>query len=195
MNLRSRATAIAGTAALALATLGGVAVAQSPTAPAAPIGDPAAIDETGTSPAPQDREDENGEQDPALDGTVAVDETTLPDDDEAAEEQALADLPGVTVSAERAETAALDAVGSGSGSGSVTENELGNENGFAVWEVEVTASDGTTKEVKVDAGDGSVLATEDEESEGIEGPEDAEGTEGPEGAEAPEDEEAATPAK
>lgn len=191
MNLRSRATAIAGTAALALATLGGVAVAQSPTAPAAPTGDPAAIDETGTSPAPQDREDENGEQDPALDGTVAVDETTLPDDDEAAEEQALADLPGVTVSAERAETAALDAVGSGS----VTDSELGNENGFAVWEVEVTASDGTTKEVKVDAGDGSVLTTEDEESEGAEGPEDAEGTEGPEGAEAPEGEEAATPAK
>lgn len=161
MNLRSRATAIAGTATLGIAALAGVAVAQSPAAPAT---DPAARDEAAE------------EQDPALGGSVTVDESTLPEGDEAAEEQALADLPGVTVTAEQAETAAVDAVGGGS----VTDSELGDENGFAVWEVEVTAADGTMKEVKVDAGDGSVLATEDEEAD--EGTED-ESAEGPEGAE------------
>jgi uncharacterized membrane protein YkoI len=50
----------------------------------------------------------------------------------------------------------------------VKDAELGNENGFVVWEVEVQASDGTLQEVKVDAGNGQVLAQEAEEPEGSE---------------------------
>jgi uncharacterized membrane protein YkoI len=61
----------------------------------------------------------------------------------------------------------------------VKEAELGDENGFVVWEVEVQASDGTFQEVKVDAGNGQILAQEAEDdggSEDNEGPEAGEAT-------------------
>lgn len=166
MKFRSRTSAIAGAATLSLAALGGVAVAQSTPAPA---------ETTATQ-----------EQEPELNGTVPVDEAALPEGDEAAESQALADLASVT--ALQAESAALDAVPGGTVAGS----ELGDENGFAVWEVDVMAVDGTHKEVKVDAGDGSVLATEDDDDEGgqeeAEGSETGEANEPPETSEGPEDE-------
>jgi uncharacterized membrane protein YkoI len=68
-----------------------------------------------------------------------------------------------------AEKAALDAV-----PGTVKDAELGNENGFVVWEVEVQASDGTLQEVKVDAGNGQILAQEAEDDEGSEANEEPE---------------------
>lgn len=45
-------------------------------------------------------------------------------------------------------------------SGAIT---LDDEDGFVVWEAEVTQKDGRVVEVLIDAGDGSVLAQETEE--------------------------------
>lgn len=72
---------------------------------------------------------------------------------EAAEAARLAPL--ATVAKAQAERAALAEV-----PGTVTAVELGNENGNLVWEVDVTAKDGTQHEVKVDAGNGTVLIAE-----------------------------------
>jgi uncharacterized membrane protein YkoI len=47
--------------------------------------------------------------------------------------------------------------------GKVIETEPDEENGFLVWNVEVSAKDGTTSEVAVDAGNGKVLAIDPED--------------------------------
>jgi uncharacterized membrane protein YkoI len=49
--------------------------------------------------------------------------------------------------------------------GKVIETELENENGFLVWEVKSIAQDGSLTEVYIDAGNGKVLAMEQEEAE------------------------------
>lgn len=54
---------------------------------------------------------ETEEREPAYQGRVPVDESTLPEGDEAAEEQALTDLAAVT--REQAESAAVEAAGRG----------------------------------------------------------------------------------
>lgn len=84
--------------------------------------------------------------------TIPVDESTLPQD-EAAEAAALASL--ATVSQSNAESAALAAV-----SGTVVKSELGNENGFVVWSIEIRDGAGTTHDVTIDAGNGQVLGTQ-----------------------------------
>jgi len=75
-----------------------------------------------------------------------------------------------TVSEQQAVDAATAAV-----TGTPGQVSLGDENGYVVWEVEVTQADGTVTEVKVDAGDGTVLAQEAGEQEGAEGQEDGAG--------------------
>lgn len=100
--------------------------------------------------------DETGpdEQEPNHAGaaTIAVDESTLPED-EAAEASALAGL--ATVSQADAEAAALATV-----TGEVVQAELDNENGFVVWSIEVRDSAGTIHDVKIDAGNAAVLGTD-----------------------------------
>jgi uncharacterized membrane protein YkoI len=76
-----------------------------------------------------------------------------------------------------AEEAALGAV-----PGEVTETELENEGGSAVYEVEVAGKDGKLREVTVDAGNGRVLGQEMEEEEVFEEDNDSE-DEGSEDAE------------
>jgi uncharacterized membrane protein YkoI len=49
--------------------------------------------------------------------------------------------------------------------GKVIETELENDNGFLVWEVKSIAQDGSLTEVYIDAGNGKVLAMEQEEAE------------------------------
>jgi uncharacterized membrane protein YkoI len=139
-----------GAAAAAVLTLGGGAAiaAQNP------------AETTGTEGAKQE------EQDPNIKGSIAA-----PAENEAAESIQLEGLAKIDQAA--AEKAALDAV-----PGTVKDAELGNENGFVVWEVEVQASDGTLQEVKVDAGNGQILAQEAENDEG------SEANEGPEAGEA-----------
>jgi len=103
---------------------------------------------------------------------------------EAAESQTLQSLTKIDQAA--AEKAALGAV-----PGTAKAAELGNENGFVVWEVEVASQDGTPQEVKVDAGNGKVLAQEAEDAKGSE---QGEANEANEGSEANEAREAGTTA-
>jgi len=160
-------------AALGALLIGGVSVAVAnnhgtPTdAPAVNAEEPAGGSDTdtleegdqtgGDSEAAEDTEaDEAGpeEQEPNYAGTatIAVDESTMPED-EAAEAAVLAGL--ATVSQADAEAAALAAV-----SGDIMQAELDNENGFVVWSIEVRDAAGTVHDVKIDAGNAAVLGAE-----------------------------------
>ncbi len=131
----------------------------------------------GTALAAQNNATE-ATNDTNIKGTVAA-PAEKGGEDEAAEAKRLEGMAKVDRAA--AEKAALQTV-----PGTAKDAELGDENGYVVWEVEVQASDGTLKEVKVDAGNGQVLAQESEEDEGSEANEAAEGPEGSEANEAPE---------
>lgn len=75
------------------------------------------------------------------------------DKGEKAESAQLASLAKVDQA--QAEQAALAKV-----PGTATAAELGNENGNVVWEIDVKGQDGAQHEVKVDAGNGTVLMAE-----------------------------------
>lgn len=98
-----------------------------------------------------------GDHEPAYSSSV-----TAPEGAEGqSEEQEAAALQGfATVSADDARTAALAAV-----HGTAADPELEDENGNVVWGVEVTKADGTVTDVKIDAGNGKVLAQEAEDAE------------------------------
>ena len=64
--------------------------------------------------------------------------------------------------------------------GTAAQPELENENGSVVYGVEVTKADGTVVDVKVDAGNGEVLAREADGPDG-EGHEDGDGPESADG--------------
>lgn len=116
-------------------------------------------------------EQESGE--PTYTGSVTVPADNEADgqeteDSEAAEAAALESL--ATLTPAEAEQAAVAAV-----PGTVAQTELDNENGFVVYSVEITGTDGSVTEVKVDAGNGAVLAQEtgedDDPSEAADQPE------------------------
>ena len=86
-----------------------------------------------------------GDDDLSRPGSLTVDERTLPEDD-AAEREALAGL--ATVDQAAAGAAAAESLGGGD----VVRAELEEEAGFVVWDVLVSAGDGTLREVTVDAG-------------------------------------------
>lgn len=103
-------------------------------------------------------------QEPSINGTLLAppDETANGTDVELSEAEEAASLEGLaTVSPEQATAAALTAV-----PGTAGETTLEDEDGFVVYEVQVTAADGSVFEVIVDAGDGRVLAQEVDEPEG-----------------------------
>lgn len=108
-----------------------------------------------TDPAPASTEADDV-QDPQLDGSIKVDE--IDGESEADETSRLADQ--ATVSEAEAADAATKAH-----PGEINDSELGNENGSLVWEFDVTQADGSTLEMKVDAGNGSVLAADANEVE------------------------------
>jgi len=82
-------------------------------------------------------------------------------DDTAAEAAESAALEGLAqVTPEEATAAALKAV-----PGTAAAAQLENENGYVVYGIEVTAADGTVIDVKIDAGDGAVLAQDAADSE------------------------------
>ena len=117
--------------------------------------------------------------------SVTVDDTA----EAANEEQENADLQKLAkISADDAAKAATSAV-----PGTAGTPQLENDNGNVVYEVEVTATDGTVTEVKVDPGTGDVLAQEidDDSDEADDDNEANEGSEANEGAETAPD---ATPA-
>lgn len=142
-----------------LALIGGTAVvglgaANATTVPAAPPVE-----------ATQDNAENGEQQEPKLNGSISVPEsaTEQSEADESAQLEALS-----TIDVKAAEAAAT---GSVAGS-SVVFTELGDENGSLVYEVTVKDGAGVLTEVKVDAGDASVLATEAGEDEAAEGAED-----------------------
>lgn len=110
-------------------------------------------------------------------GSPYTSSVTVPDSgtEGAAEGAALAAAAKITPDAAKA--AALAAV-----PGTAGKVELENENGNVVFGVEVTTAGGSRVDVKVDAGNGKVLAQEADDQEGTD-------TEAPDAAETP-----ATPA-
>lgn len=166
MAIHTKRNAIIAGVAAVVAGLGitGAAAAQNgPSDPAGQAEEQQDPSFTGSVPAPQDGKDDESES----------------KDGESAEAKALEGL--ATISADDATAEALAEV-----PGTAGNVELGDENGFVVYSVEVTGADGTVTDVKVDAGNGKVLAQETgEESEAGEGSEadEAPGAEQPEGSE------------
>lgn len=151
MKLNSKRTIVGGALAGMLAIgVAGVALAAANAAPAPGGSGGTSTQEqeqsyTGSVPAPQEGvETEDGPE--TVDGGAA----------EADESAALESL--ATITPEEATTAALAAV-----PGTAGAAELDSENGYVVYSVPITGADGTTVEVKIDAGNASVLAQETDE--------------------------------
>lgn len=158
--------AIATGALVTALALGGTGVAVATTgAASAPANttnseqDPGYV---GTIPAPNDGTADTEEADGAegaeaaegTEGAEGADDSAA----EAAQSTALESLAKVTP--EEATAVALKAV-----SGTAAAAQLENENGFVVYGIEVTTADGTVIDVKIDAGDGTVLAQDTADSE------------------------------
>lgn len=184
MNLTTKRTVAVGALVTGLALGGaGIAMAANEPAPglipgASTAADPAAGADAEANEAPgteqddateneapgteQDEgtENEDGAQDPSFTGTVPAppdgENGTETDDGEAGEAQEAKALePLATTTAQEAAAAAIAAV-----PGTAGAVELEDENGYVVYNVEVTGTDGTIVEVMVDAGNGSVLGQE-----------------------------------
>ena len=95
------------------------------------------------------------EQLPSYDSSIRVDDAQYKGLSEAEEAAALAGLATVTL--EQAKAAALEA----NPGATVVKMELGNENGALVYEVELDNG----LDVKVDAGNGTILHTEQEDTD------------------------------
>ena len=119
-------------------------------------------------------------QEPAY--TSSVTTIDVENDNEADEASALAGSAKIT--ADEARNAALAAV-----PGTAGEVELENENGNVVYGVEITDASGATYDIKVDAGNGTVLAQEADDADEGEDDDADEGSESNDDAdEGPEDE-------
>lgn len=164
MSIKDRSKRIvAGGAAAVGLTLGVAALAGAATSPA-------------QQPVPPTADQEA--QDPNLNGSIQA-----PEDESASEADEAKALEGLAkVSAADAEQAALATVPGGTVLGSALEND----NGSVIYEVDMTDANGKAVEVKVDAGNGAVLAQENDGSEAEDASEANEGPEADEANEAPE---------
>jgi uncharacterized membrane protein YkoI len=113
--------------------------------------------------------DAQEEQEPAIKGTIPAPEAKG-EENKATETKRLEGLAKIDKAA--AEKAALDAV-----PGEVQKTELNDEDGFVVYDVDVLGKDGKTTELKVDAGDATILAQETEDNDDRGGAGDNEGDE------------------
>ncbi|GMQ86099.1 MAG: hypothetical protein BMS9Abin07_1671 [Acidimicrobiia bacterium] len=130
------------------------------------VGIAAAATGGGSAPAAP-AEDSTEIQEPAYTGSVQApaEDETLTEAEETSELEGLA-----KITAEEAASKASAAV-----PGDVTQVELDNENGTVVYSVEITDDAGGEIDVKVDAGDGTVLdqqADDDESDEADEADDD-----------------------
>jgi uncharacterized membrane protein YkoI len=145
--MNTRIVAILGTtAALALAVIGTTALAGSPPPPASPAASPQ-IPKTGRTGATETQE-------PAYTSSVQAPTETGNEQSEAAESAALASL--AKISEAEARNAALARFPGAT----IQKASLQDENGNVVWTVELTDANKSAQEVKVDAGNGAILATE-----------------------------------
>ena len=156
-RLKHRNKAVVAGLATAVVLAGGVGVAAA-------SGSSGTSDEPKVNSRAEGTDDAEGteEQEPKLNGSIQVKEDEVAGESEQEESARLSDK--AEVSEQDAKAAALAAVGGGT----VTDSELGNENGSLIWEIEVTKTDGSQVEVKVDAGNGTVLAQEAEDEDGTE---------------------------
>lgn len=121
--------------------------------------------------AMDDKNEMDEKNEPTLNGSIKVKDNDKDDTkedttaSEAAEAEQYAGLAKIT------EAEAIKAAEAKVG-GSATKAELGNENGSLIYEVHIG-----NQEVKVDAGNGNVLAVENDDNEGPEADEGDEGTE------------------
>ena len=156
---------LVGAVTAAVLVLGGGAALAAGLAPETTVEDQEESSVNGSVKAPAEQDE--GQENEAVE-----------DQQEQAEDRQIEGLAKIDQA--EAEKAALDAV-----PGTVEDAELGDENGYVVWELEVTADDGSTHDILVDAGNGKVLAQgADEENEGAEANEPSEGAEASEEAEA-----------
>jgi uncharacterized membrane protein YkoI len=145
MRKRTIAT-LATTAALALGVIGTQAYAETPPPSAPPTGQPQAPKPAGTKTETQE---------PKINGTIpAPKDAAGAETSEANETAALAALAKVSeADARKAALAKFPGA-------TITKASLGDENGFVVWNIELTDASKASQEVKIDAGSGAVLAVE-----------------------------------
>lgn len=147
MNAKIKRAVVAGGIVTGLA-LGGTGVAMAATTGAAPQEQHPTYVGSVTSPG------DAGDDTETAEGTGLDRSESEGADSTAAEaDESKALQPLATVTADEATAAALSAIPGTAGSA-----ELENENGYVVYGVEITATDGTVTDVKVDAGNGTVLA-------------------------------------
>lgn len=140
-NRKTLLGALAGLALIGGSAAVGLSAANASTTPPAPV--------TQSTP---DNESNGEYQDPKLNGSTTVPEAA----GEQSDAQESAQLAGLAkIDAKTAEAAAVTAVPGAS----VVSSDLGDENGFLVYEVAVKDGAGTLSEVRVDAGNATVLAT------------------------------------
>lgn len=172
MSPRKTTPKIIGASLAGLALLGGLAVAGTAVASAQPA--PTSAHSATSTTSGTDTTGQNGEQG-GVTGTLKAPAET-PGQSEQEQGAALQAIAKVTRA--DAEKAALAAV-----PGTVTSSTLGDENGWVIFEVTVKDAKGASTEVKVDAGNGRVLAHEAADAKGSEANEPAGQKDGPEGAE------------
>lgn len=166
MNLTTKAVA-ASVLVTGLAFGGvGIAAATGSATPSTTATTAANPEEQAEAPGQEDdeateSESGNEEQDPSYTGSITAPEGSDPEgsdtegsDSEASEAEEAKGLQSLaTITPEQAAAAALAVV-----PGTAGDVELDNENGFVVYSVEVTGADGSIVDVKVDAGNSTVLA-------------------------------------
>jgi uncharacterized membrane protein YkoI len=147
-NKKALVGSLAGLVLVSGTALAGVAVANANTA---------------TTPASGTVENEQDDQnETTVKGSISVPEsaTEVPDAEESAQLAKLA-----TVDATAAEAAATASVPGST----VINTDLNDEDGFLVYDVDVKDGAGTVTEVTIDAGNGTVLASEAGDDEGADG--------------------------
>ena len=121
----------------------------------------AALAGAATTPDQPAAAEQDDVQEPSYNGSIQAPEGPE-SQSEADEAKALERL--ATITPDEAEQVAQAAVPNGT----VKEVELEDENGSVVYGVEMTDANGSEVDVKIDAGDGTVLGQENEADEGAE---------------------------
>jgi uncharacterized membrane protein YkoI len=148
MRKRTLAT-LGATAALTLGVIGTVARAETP--PPSP---------TPTAPSQPAKLKATETQEPTYTGSVQAPKDTGNEKSEAAESAALASLAKIS------EADARNAALAKFPGATIQKAALEDENGSVVWAVELTDAKKAAQEVKVDAGNGTILAVEAGGAEG-----------------------------
>jgi len=149
-QMRKRTLATLGaSAALTLGVIGTVARAETPP----PSPSPATPSKTANPKAAE-------AQEPAYTGSVQAPKDTANEQSEAAEAAALASLAKIS------EADARNAALAKFPGATIQKASLQDENRNVVWAVELTDANKAAQEVKVDAGNGAILATEAGGAEG-----------------------------